>query len=112
MARKPAEPAKPPPPPTEPPEHLSEGSKALWRAVVKQAIPAGRAAILTTALEARDRAEAARLAIEREGMVSTTRSTGALHVNPLLKVERDNRALFASIWGQLGLGHDSMRGWQ
>ena len=28
--------------------------------------------------------------------------SGALHVHPLVKVERENRALFARLWEQLG----------
>lgn len=91
----------------EPPAHLSESSKALWRAVVPQrARSPGRLALLTTALEARDRAETARVAIEKDGLTSTTKTTGAVHSHPLLKIEKDFRTLFARCWSDLSLGWD------
>lgn len=94
-----------PPPAPEPPAHLSERAKALWRAVVPdRARSPGRLALVQTALEALDRADAAAAVIEQEGMLCETRVTGTKHVNPLLKVEKDNRQLFARLWSDLGLG--------
>jgi len=91
----------------EPPEHLSERSKALWRAIVpRRAVSPGRLALLQTALEALDRAEEARQAIAQQGLVTVTKTTGAVHINPLLKVEKDNRQLFARIWCELSLHWD------
>ena len=40
--------------------------------------------------------------LDAEGMVSRTESTGALHVHPLTRIERENRQLFARLWDQLG----------
>jgi hypothetical protein len=62
--------------------------------------------LLVTALEARDRAEAVRQVIAREGMTSVTKTTGAIHVHPLLKVEKDSMALFARCWTDLKLDWD------
>jgi phage terminase small subunit len=94
--RKPAYPDAPP--------HLSERSAALWRELgpVRMSTT-GRQALFQAALEALDRAEAAREAIAQQGMVARTDATGALHVHPLLKVERDSRQQFVAIWRGLGL---------
>jgi phage terminase small subunit len=97
-------PAKKPPP--DPPECLSESSRELWRAVITGPIPAGRAAIVQTALEARDRAQQASAMLTTEGLCSTTATTGAVHVHPAVKIEHDNRALFARLWSNLGLSSE------
>jgi P27 family predicted phage terminase small subunit len=99
-----------PPPPPPPPEHLSERSKALWARIVseRRVRSVGRPVLLQTALEALDRAEAARQAVEKEGMTKTTPATGAVHIHPLLKVERESRQLFARLWEQLGLTWDCL----
>ena len=90
-----------------PPEHLSNSTKELWRELVpnRRSSP-GALRLLQTALESLDRAEAARLEIAAVGMTSTTKSTGAIHVHPLVKVERESRALFAAIWRDLSFGFD------
>ena len=92
-----------------PPVHLSDGSKALWsRLVPVRAKSAGRLAIIETALQARDRADAASKIIATEGMVTKTKKTGAVHLHPLLRVERENRSLFTKLFGQLHLSWDPM----
>src|SRR4051812_4382147 len=82
-----------------PPAHLSPEARALWRQVVAtmsehhslgrpvRVIPpsAGRLALLTTALEARDRATEARRAIEKDGLTSKTESTGAIQVRDIIE---------------------------
>lgn len=91
----------------EAPAHLSERSKELWLKIVpKRALSPGRLALLQTALESLDRAEQARLEVDRVGLTTTTKTTGAVHVHPLVKVERENRQLFARLWGELGLVWD------
>jgi hypothetical protein len=60
--------------------------------------------LLQAALEARDRAEQARAAISE--LTTTTKTTGAIHVNPLVKVERECRQQFARIWAELHFGYD------
>ena len=88
----------------EPPPHLSERSAELWRRLVPgRARSVGRLTLLTAGLEALDRADQARRLIDGGELISKTESTGALHVHPGVKIERDNRALFAQIWAKLGL---------
>ncbi len=65
--------------------------------------PAGRLAVLESALLALDGAEAAHDLIQAEGSVVFTASTGAAHINPRVRVERDARAAFARLFDQLGL---------
>lgn len=90
------------------PDGLSCRALSLWQAVVpSRAASAGRLAVIEEALRALDRADEARRLVADEGMVSKTESTGALHVHPLLKVERENRQLFARLWEQLGFYLDS-----
>lgn len=91
----------------EPPSHLSEESAALWRELVPQrARSSGRLVLIRAALEARDRAEQARVAIAESSMATTTKTTGAVHVHPLVKVEREARQQFSRIWSDLHLGYD------
>jgi phage terminase small subunit len=104
-------PKKPPEPRPEPPANLSESAQALWRAVVLTAIPPGRAVLIETALLAHDRARDAAVIIEREGLTTTTGTTGAVHVHPAAKVEREFASLFGRLWQQLGLDRDQSRGW-
>lgn len=65
-----------------------------------------RKALLLTGLESLDRAEEARLIISEEGMLLPAGEKGIAHAHPLLKVEKDSRALFAKLWNQLGLNFD------
>ena len=85
------------------PDHLSDRSRTLWASVVpKRARSPERLAMITTALEALDRADAARAKVEADGMTTTTKTTGAVHLHPLLRVERESRQLFAKLWKDLG----------
>jgi hypothetical protein len=59
--------------------------------------------MIQAALEALDRSELARLAVQREGMTATTKTTGAVHLHPLLKVEKESRQQFLRTWEVLGL---------
>jgi P27 family predicted phage terminase small subunit len=93
--------------PAEPPAHLSERAKKIWREVVYRVRSPGRVVMLQTALEALDRADEAREAVSKEGLTVTTKTTGAVHVHPLLKVEKDQRALFSKLWRELALHWDS-----
>jgi phage terminase small subunit len=84
------------------PPHLSERSAALWRAVVpSRAKSAERQALVITALDALDLADECRARVRAEGLTATTKTTGAVHIHPLMKVEKEQRSLFAKIWGQL-----------
>ncbi len=87
-----------------PPVHLSDRSAKLWGQIVgDRAKSPERLALLQTALEALDRADEARVILEAEGLVFKTETSGALHVHPAVKIEKDSRATFARIWGQLNL---------
>ena len=93
-----------------PPEHLSERSQALWRSLVpRQASAPGRLTLLRVALECLDRADEARLALAREGLIKTTEATGAVHAHPLLRIEKEARQQFLSAWGTLGLQYRDSR---
>ncbi len=84
------------------PEGLSERSAKLWQAVVGPGTPIGRAALIESALRSLDRADQARSELERAGLSVTTEG-GMVHLHPLLKIERDSRALFLSAWRSLRL---------
>ena len=60
--------------------------------------------LLQAALEALDRADAARLVIDKEGLTFSTETTGALHVHPMVKIEEKSRQLFSRTWRDLNLG--------
>lgn len=84
------------------PSHLSERSAALWRAVVpSRARSAERQALVIVALDALDLADECRARVRKEGLTATTKTTGAVHVHPLTRIEKEQRALFAKVWGQL-----------
>jgi phage terminase small subunit len=86
------------------PEHLSPRSQELYRQLVPaRAKSVERIALVVAGLEALDRAEEARQAVAVEGMISKTETTGALHVHPLVKVERESRQQFMRCWEILNL---------
>jgi P27 family predicted phage terminase small subunit len=92
----------------EAPAHLSDRSKRLWAELVpRRARSTGRLALLQAALEALDRAEQARSEVSTGKLTTTTETTGAVHVHPLVKVEREARQQFARIWSDLGLSFDA-----
>jgi P27 family predicted phage terminase small subunit len=91
----------------EAPEHLSERSKRIWIELVgTRALSVGRLTALQVALESLDRADEAREVVNQEGLTNKTKTTGTVHLHPLLKVEKDARSQFFRIWNQLGLAWD------
>ncbi len=91
-----------------PPETFSDRAKALWAAVVpSRARSPGRMALVRSALEALDRADQASALVASQGLTTTTTTTGAIHINPAAKIEREARGQFAKIWEGLGLGWDN-----
>jgi phage terminase small subunit len=87
---------------TKPPTHLSERAKAIWHECVPSTIRCmERLALLRAGLEALDRAEQARLAIERDGLTTVTERSGVSHANPMVKIEKDARAQFLAVWQAL-----------
>ena len=92
------------------PVGLSERSTVLWGQIVpRRARSPERLALLQQALVALDRADQCREILEREGLTVTTKTTGAVHVHPLLKVEREQRQLFVRCWDLLSLTWDSSK---
>jgi hypothetical protein len=78
-----------------PPSGLSPKSKALWSAIqqgYQVRDPAGLA-VLEQCLRSLDRAELARVEVNRRGCTSTDRY-GVTRMNPAAAVERDSRAAF------------------
>jgi hypothetical protein len=76
------------------PAHLSLAARRIYLAVVREyQMEPQDEAVLVKACEAFDRAEAARLVIEREGMTYEDRF-GAPHARPEVKIEIDNRTAF------------------
>lgn len=72
----------------EPPVHLSKKSQRLCTEVVpRRTCSAERPALLQVALEALDRAAET---IGREGLTVKTTTSGAIHVHPLVRVERES----------------------
>jgi P27 family predicted phage terminase small subunit len=89
----------------EPPVHLSERTKEIWRQLVPERCRSiGRRTLLQTALEALDRADAARSELEGAALTTKTLGSGTIHLHPLTKYEKDVRGQFATIWASLGLG--------
>jgi P27 family predicted phage terminase small subunit len=77
------------------PDHLSNEAKQIWKELsVEYAISdAAGLRILRVALEAFDRAQAARTAIDRDGLTVIDKA-GQVKSHPLLPIERDSRAAF------------------
>ena len=76
-----------------PPEHLSAEAQGLWNALQSAYDLADDygCLLLRTALEAFDRAQGARAAVDREG-ATVSDARGATRAHPLIAVERDARA--------------------
>jgi P27 family predicted phage terminase small subunit len=95
---------------SKPPPHISAAAKKLWNAIFTEYSiedAAGRA-ILRAALEAFDRSQAARKAINKDGMTITGRD-GQVKSHPLLTVERDNRSAFLAGLKALNLDLEPLR---
>jgi phage terminase small subunit len=89
------------------PEGLSSRAATLWAELVPRVVKGpGRLALLEEALRARDRADECRALIAAQGLVTITKRTGAFHVHPLVKAEKDARAVFAKLAGLLRLAWD------
>jgi hypothetical protein len=98
---------KKPKPKTPPPEHLSDRSKELWvRLVPGRAHGPARLTLLQAALEALDLADAARAERLKQAMSTATKTTGAAHLNPLVKLEIEARRQFMAAWEKLRLTWD------
>ena len=97
---------KPKPNPADypPPEGLGARSQALWTAVVPaRAVSAGRLALIEEALRALDRADQARHIVDEKGPTFETKATGAVHIRPEVRIERESRQVFARLWSSMHL---------
>ena len=92
------------------PAHLSSEAKTIWKEILSeyQIEDAAGLRILRVSLEAFDRAQAAREAIDREGMTVTDKFE-QMKPHPLLPIERDSRAAFLAGLKALNLDLEPLR---
>lgn len=93
----------------DPPAHLSERSQGLWNSIgPARCRSLERQTLFLAALEALDRSDEARRIVAVEGMTTVTETTKAVHIHPLLRVERESKQQFTRIWTELHLAwnHD------
>lgn len=86
------------------PAHLSKEAAGIWKKLSDEydIQDAGGLEILRAGLEAFDRAQAARVLIEKVGLVIKDRF-GAVKPNPLIACERDARSAYLQALKQLQL---------
>jgi len=86
------------------PEGLSERSQALWLSEIRdRSRSLGRLAMLEECLRALDQADHFRGLLATQELVQTTKTTGATHINPLVKAEKEARIAFLQMAKALGL---------
>lgn len=86
------------------PDHLSDRASAIWDQIVANyVVEIEGLPLLETALTQYDRAAQARNEIEASGLSWTNPDSGAVHVNPAAKVERDASKAFRLAWKALDL---------
>lgn len=95
---------------TIPPGHLSKEGRKIWKGLIDEYRIADTAGlrILRVALEAYDRAQAAREAIDRDGMTVADKFN-QVKPHPLLPIERDSRAAFLAGLKALNLDLEPLR---
>mgnify|MGYP001348768264 CR=1 FL=1 len=79
------------------PKHLSAEARKIWKEILAEYSidDAAGLRILRVALESFDRGQAARQAIDRDGLTVIDKA-GQVNSHPLLPIERDSRAAFLS----------------
>ena len=92
------------------PKHLSNEAKKIWKSILTEYAIDDSAGlrILQAACEAYDRAQAARVIIDKDGMTVLDK-VGQVKSHPLLPVERDNRAAFLAGLKQLNLDLEPLK---
>ncbi len=92
------------------PGHLSQEARRIWKDIIEEYLidDAAGLRILRTALEAFDRAQAAREAIDKEGMTISDKFN-QVKPHPLLPIERDSRAAFLAGLKALNLDLEPLR---
>ena len=95
--------------PSSPPSSLGEPGIKLWRSIMKQYVirDAGGLAILEMACISRDRSSGFAAIIKRDGAM--IRGKEAIKEHPLLKHEREERALESRLLQKLGLNVEAVR---
>lgn len=93
-----------------PPGHLSKEGQEIWREILQEYTidDAAGLRILRVALEAFDRAQAARTAIDKDGLTVIDKA-GQIKSHPLLPIERDSRAAFLAGMKALNLDLEPLR---
>jgi phage terminase small subunit len=90
-----------------PAAHLTQSSKRLWLELgPSRARSLGRQIKFQQALEMRDLTNEIRKAREAEGIIIVSKRSGLKHINPIVRIEKDCRKLFARLWSDLGLDWD------
>jgi phage terminase small subunit len=91
---------------SKPPRYLRSTSRKWWENVVKTYdLEEHHLKLLTAACECLDRADEARLAIDKDGAYFVNRH-GERKPHPALQVERDSKALFSRLLRELDLDVD------
>src|SRR5215213_3009860 len=91
---------------SEAPQHLSEPTKAWWRAVLRDyELEPHHRRLLQAAGEAWDRYQQARAALAEHGLTFTDEK-GLVRARPEAAIERDNRIAFARLVRELDLDTD------
>lgn len=92
------------------PGHLSAEAKKIWKSLLDEygITDAAGLKILQSSLEAYDRAQFARKAIDMDGM-TTLDKAGQVKAHPLLACERDSRAAFLAGLKALNLDLELLR---
>lgn len=92
------------------PKHLSLEAKRIWKELVEEYSIEDSAGlrILRVSLESFDRVQAARKAIDHDGMTITDKF-GQVKAHPLLSAERDSRAAFLAGLKALNLDLEPLR---
>ena len=93
-----------------PPVHFTSETKRIWREILDEYDIDDSAGlrILRVALEAFDRAQAARATIDKDGMTVKDKF-GQTKPHPLLPIERDSRAAFLAGLKALNLDLEPLR---
>ena len=90
-----------------PPAHLSARARRIWRSVVEDYALTGlhHLEVLRLGLEAADRAETARLQIERDGLFVPDRY-GSVKAHPAERVAKDAAVICARMFRELSLSEE------
>ena len=88
-----------------PPSDLEQRYQELWNSYAHRMKYPGKLVPFAQCLYALQRADQARKAIDEQGLTTTSKRGGMHHLNPLLRVELQNRQLSVKLWTQLGLNN-------